>query len=233
MQEAYGILDVDREVDVFREAVDNLNGWILNQNISDPFSRSQTYSSLVTSDEETDSGTAENQDSKKINLDIKLAKDPIKAGSTEKITVKVTEDDNSDGIGGASIEGVITHDNDIIKPFSGISDAGGAMSYSWKISENSRPGTYEVNVDASVPGFGASSESKSFEVQAKASQTSSSSETDSSSETEYSPGYQSRCPDGYHRSPSGDCEKVTNTKGMPRCQDGYHRSPSGDCERVR
>ncbi len=42
----------------------------------------------------------------------------------------------------------------------------------------------------------------------------------------------SRCPDGSHRSPSGDCERVTDTSGMPRCPDGSHRSPSGDCERV-
>ena len=33
-------------------------------------------------------------------------------------------------------------------------------------------------------------------------------------------------------SPSGDCERVTNTGGIPQCPDGYHRSPSGDCERV-
>jgi len=42
-----------------------------------------------------------------------------------------------------------------------------------------------------------------------------------------------RCPNGYHKSPSGDCEKVTDTKGMPRCPNGSHRSPDGDCERVR
>ena len=41
-----------------------------------------------------------------------------------------------------------------------------------------------------------------------------------------------RCPNGYHKSPSGDCEKVTDTKGMPRCPNGYHRSPDGDCEQV-
>jgi hypothetical protein len=41
-----------------------------------------------------------------------------------------------------------------------------------------------------------------------------------------------RCPNGYHKSPSGDCEKVTDTKGMPRCPNGYHRSLDGDCERV-
>ena len=41
-----------------------------------------------------------------------------------------------------------------------------------------------------------------------------------------------RCPNGYHKSPSGDCEKVTDTKGMPRCPDGFHRSPDGDCESV-
>jgi hypothetical protein len=41
-----------------------------------------------------------------------------------------------------------------------------------------------------------------------------------------------RCPDGSHRSPSGDCEKVTDTKGMERCPDGFHRSTDGDCEEV-
>ena len=27
-----------------------------------------------------------------------------------------------------------------------------------------------------------------------------------------------RCPNGFHKSPSGDCEEVTDTKGMPRCE---------------
>ena len=33
-------------------------------------------------------------------------------------------------------------------------------------------------------------------------------------------------------SPSGECEKVTHTDGLPRCPNGYHSSPSGDCEEV-
>lgn len=41
-----------------------------------------------------------------------------------------------------------------------------------------------------------------------------------------------RCDDGFHRSPSGDCERVKDTSGMPRCDDGFHRSPDGDCERI-
>jgi plastocyanin len=56
--------------------------------------------------------------------------------------------------------------------------------------------------------------------------------TFSSSPPPSSSGSSSRCPDGYHRSPSGDCERVTDTRGMPRCPDGYHRSPSGYCEYV-
>jgi hypothetical protein len=39
-----------------------------------------------------------------------------------------------------------------------------------------------------------------------------------------------RCPNGYHESPSGDCEIVSHSGGLPRCPDGYHRSPDGDCE---
>jgi endonuclease YncB( thermonuclease family) len=41
-----------------------------------------------------------------------------------------------------------------------------------------------------------------------------------------------RCQNGFHQSPSGDCERVTHSGGLPRCDDGFHRSPDGDCERV-
>lgn len=43
-----------------------------------------------------------------------------------------------------------------------------------------------------------------------------------------------RCPNGYHKSPSGDCEKFIPHKpnSLPRCPNGYHRSPDGDCEAV-
>jgi endonuclease YncB( thermonuclease family) len=41
-----------------------------------------------------------------------------------------------------------------------------------------------------------------------------------------------RCPNGYHKSPSGDCEKYVPYKGLPRCPNGSHRSPDGDCEKV-
>jgi hypothetical protein len=42
-----------------------------------------------------------------------------------------------------------------------------------------------------------------------------------------------RCPNGSHKSPSGDCETVvkSSTK-QPRCPNGYHRSPGGICESV-
>jgi endonuclease YncB( thermonuclease family) len=47
------------------------------------------------------------------------------------------------------------------------------------------------------------------------------------------PNADARCPNGYHTSPSGSCEKVTHDGGgLPRCPDGYHRNPDGDCERA-
>jgi hypothetical protein len=46
------------------------------------------------------------------------------------------------------------------------------------------------------------------------------------------PTAEARCPNGYHKSPSGDCESVLHHGGLPRCPNGYHRSPDGDCERV-
>jgi hypothetical protein len=41
-----------------------------------------------------------------------------------------------------------------------------------------------------------------------------------------------RCPNGTHKSPSGDCETVVSHTGLPRCPNGFHRSPSGVCEQV-
>jgi endonuclease YncB( thermonuclease family) len=41
-----------------------------------------------------------------------------------------------------------------------------------------------------------------------------------------------RCPNGYHKDESGECEKFVDNKGKPRCPNGYHRSPDGDCEKV-
>jgi hypothetical protein len=46
------------------------------------------------------------------------------------------------------------------------------------------------------------------------------------------PTAEARCPNGYHKSPSGDCEPVLHHGGLPRCPNGYHRSPDGDCESV-
>jgi hypothetical protein len=41
-----------------------------------------------------------------------------------------------------------------------------------------------------------------------------------------------RCPNGTHKSPSGDCEAVVSHEGLPRCPNGFHRSPGGNCEEV-
>jgi hypothetical protein len=42
-----------------------------------------------------------------------------------------------------------------------------------------------------------------------------------------------RCPNGYHKNESGDCEKVVDSKGKSRCPNGYHRSPHGIAKRAR
>lgn len=50
--------------------------------------------------------------------------------------------------------------------------------------------------------------------------------------TSHIPEANARCPNGYHKSPRGECERVSHSGGLPRCPDGYHRSPDGDCEKV-
>src|SRR3712207_2319277 len=42
-----------------------------------------------------------------------------------------------------------------------------------------------------------------------------------------------RRPNGYYKSPSGDCEEVVDLPdNLPICPDGSHRSPDGNCEKV-
>jgi hypothetical protein len=101
-QQAFGILDVDKEVKVFKKTIENLNGWILSQNVSNPSYISQTYSSLLTDNDMIETIPSENQDSKKLNLDINFENDPIKVGSVEKVTATVTRDDNSNEISGVN-----------------------------------------------------------------------------------------------------------------------------------
>ena len=42
----------------------------------------------------------------------------------------------------------------------------------------------------------------------------------------------SRCSNGTHKSPSGDCEKLTQSKGKPKYLNGYHICLDGDCKKV-
>jgi hypothetical protein len=43
---------------------------------------------------------------------------------------------------------------------------------------------------------------------------------------------EARCPNGYHKSPSGGCETFIPHTGLPRCPNGHHRGPAGECELV-
>ncbi len=106
-----------------------------------------------------------------------MQKNPIKVGSVEKVTATVTRDDNSNEISGVSVDGLITYVSGLTKSFSGTSDTNGEVSHSWAIDKNSVPGIYQAKFDASMDGFVASSESKSFEVQPKSEPKSSSSTT--------------------------------------------------------
>src|SRR6478672_10878756 len=99
VQQAFGVLDVDKEVKVFKRTIENLNGWVLSQNVSNAPYILQTYTSLVTPAIVI---PAESQ----LNLDINFAKDSIKVGSMEKVTATVTRDDNSNEISGVKVNGL-------------------------------------------------------------------------------------------------------------------------------
>ncbi len=101
------------------------------------------------------------------NLDIGLwfDQDPITRGSVQTITVQVFDEPTEYAIADAFVEVQVNYaSGQTSKNFSGHTDSNGMVTFSWRISENTDPGTFEVLVDASADKYEPESYSSSFEV---------------------------------------------------------------------
>ena len=94
-----------------------------------------------------------NYDNKALAISMFIAKNPVSSGSTQTITVTVTDANSNDKIVRSNIEGSINYNNGKTKKFVGITDGSGEFSYSWKIDKNSDLGVVNINVQASKPGY--------------------------------------------------------------------------------
>ena len=104
---------------------------------------------------------SENQASKMM-VQIEVAEDPISLGDEQIVTVTVNDAISDETIKHADIDGMVTYPSGDTKEFDDDDDA--IVSYAWEIDEDSEPGTFTVDVNASAAGYEEISKSISFEA---------------------------------------------------------------------
>jgi hypothetical protein len=104
---------------------------------------------------------SENQASKMM-VQIEVAEDPISLGDEQTVTVTVNDAISDETIQYADIDGMVTYPSGDTKEFDDDDD--GIVSYAWELDEDSDPGTFAVDVNASAAGYEEISKSISFEV---------------------------------------------------------------------
>lgn len=95
-------------------------------------------------------------------LTVSVAQNPIKRGSTQTITIKVS--DGTNVVDSASVSSTLTYASGTKFDFSGPTDSNGEYSYPKKISGNANCGTYIVTAEASKTGYISGSSSTNFQV---------------------------------------------------------------------
>ena len=99
-----------------------------------------------------------------IPLRIDLAEhDYIKRGTIQSMTVEVSDGENP--VSGASVTvHVVDASGYTAKDFTGVTDSKGEYRLSWTISGNSKPGSFQVGIDAAKDGFSPAHRIFSFDV---------------------------------------------------------------------
>jgi hypothetical protein len=102
---------------------------------------------------------------KDLNVRISMDDDQLERGNTQKITVTVTEDGNSNNeISGADAKLTVHPPETDSTTANDETDENGKANFDVKISDNAEYGTYDVKVKVSKDGFDTKTEDSSFEV---------------------------------------------------------------------
>jgi hypothetical protein len=109
----------------------------------------------------TAASNSENKVSKMM-IQIEVAEDPISLGDEQTVTVTVIDAISDETIQYADIDGMVTYPSGDTKEFDDDDD--GIVAYAWELDEDSDPGTFSVDVNASADGYEEISESISFEA---------------------------------------------------------------------
>jgi hypothetical protein len=100
-----------------------------------------------------------------LNIKVNVGEDNIERGETQKITVTVTEDSNSnDEISGADVKLTVYPPETDSTTAKDETDGNGKANFDVKISDDAEYGTYNLEVKVSKDGFNTKSEDSSFEV---------------------------------------------------------------------
>ena len=100
-----------------------------------------------------------------LNVKVDVDDDEIERGNTQKITVTVTKDGNSDDdIAGADAKLTVYPPETDSTTAKDETDEDGKANFDVKISDDAEYGTYEVKVKVSKDGFNTITEDSSFEV---------------------------------------------------------------------
>jgi hypothetical protein len=108
--------------------------------------------------------TASNSENKasKMKIQIEVAEDPISLGDEQTVTVTVIDAITDETIQYADIDGMVTYPSGDTKEFDDDDD--GIIAYAWELDEDSDPGTFSVDVNASADGYEEISKSITFEA---------------------------------------------------------------------
>jgi hypothetical protein len=112
----------------------------------------------------TITATASNSENKasKMKIQIEVAEDPISLGNEQTGTVTVIDAITDETIQYADIDGMVTYPSGDTKEFDDDDD--GIVAYAWELDEDSDPGTFSVDVNASADGYEEISKSITFEA---------------------------------------------------------------------
>jgi|GEM_PF-2140571 len=100
----------------------------------------------------------------KLNVSVKVGKDPITVGNNQSVTVKVTSREDTPA-GDASVSAEVVYASGSTRSFNGKTDGTGSWSFSWHIGAAAKTGTFTVKVTANKNGYEAGSGAASFNVE--------------------------------------------------------------------
>ena len=102
---------------------------------------------------------------KQLSVTTDIAKGFITRGDRQDITVTVSNSSSNEKVAGAGVRADVHSANGLFKrDFTGTTDAGGQVLFSWKLSHSTRPGLFAVEVNATASGYDPTSDTRVFQV---------------------------------------------------------------------